>query len=129
MRFLPILVVFGALLLAACSPAQGGSAKDLPPGDVSRGAQLFTQAINGAPTCSSCHTLDGTTLVGPSLRGYKATAPTRIGNTSAEDYTYKSIVQPAAHVVSGFANTMYNQYAQRLTPQQISDLLAYLLSL
>jgi cytochrome c oxidase subunit 2 len=129
MRFPPILVVFVALLLAACNPAQGGSAKDLPAGDASRGAQLFTQSINGAPACSTCHTLDGTALIGPSLRGYKAAAPTRISNTSAEDYTYSSIVRPAAHVVSGFVNTMYNQYAQRLTPQQIADLLAYLLTL
>jgi mono/diheme cytochrome c family protein len=125
-----VLAIFGLVLLAlaACTPASG-TAETLPQGDGSRGAQLFTQSVNGAPTCSSCHTLDGTVLVGPSLQGFAERAATRIANTSAMEYAYSSIVQPAAYTVSGFGNSMYNQYAQRLSPQEIADLITYLLTL
>lgn len=68
-------------------------------------------------------------MVGPTLQGYSALAASRIENMSATDYTYQSIVQPAAHLVTGFSNLMYTQYAGSLTPVQISDLIAYLLTL
>lgn len=127
MRFQPIFVLL-ILALAACAPTIA-PIENLPPGDVTRGAQLFTQSVNGAPACSTCHTLDGTSLVGPSLHGYGAVAPTRVTDTSAETYTHVSIVQPAAYLVGGFGNNMYNQYARHLTPQEIADLIAYLLTL
>jgi len=38
-------------------------------------------------------------------------------------------VNPAAYVVSGFANLMYGQYAQQLSPQETADLIAYILTL
>jgi hypothetical protein len=48
---------------------------------------------------------------------------------SAEEYAQTSILQPAAYLVSGFSNTMYNQYGQHLSQQDIADLIAYLLTL
>lgn len=118
-------------LLAACSSetssADGFAA--LPAGDAARGAALFVENVNGAPACSTCHTLDGTTLVGPSFQDYAAHAPvTDAGAESLEAYTYTSIVQPSAYIVSGFGNTMYNQYQRQLSPQEIADLIAYLLT-
>jgi len=127
-----ILVFICVLLLLACAACSGtSSASDdpLPAGDATRGAALFTQAINGAPACSTCHTLDGSTLVGPSLKGFATVAPTRVEGMSAADYARTSILQPASYVVSGFANLMYGQFAQQLTPQQTADLVAYLLTL
>ena len=129
------ITVFACIILllttAACSGSSTGAASgdSLPPGDATRGAALFTQSIKGAPSCSTCHTLDGSTLVGPSLKGYAAVASTRVEGMSAADYTRNSILQPAAFVVSGFANLMYGQFAQQLTPQQTADLVAYLLTL
>jgi mono/diheme cytochrome c family protein len=130
MRFLAFLVL-AVLLLGACSPSTttGSSAETLAPGDTARGAELFAQVLGGAPSCSTCHTLNGEALVGPSLQGLAAVASTRVDNLSAEEYIHTSIVQPSAYIVSGFTNTMFNQYAQRLTPQQIADLVAYLLTL
>src|SRR5215207_2400006 len=115
------LMVGIALLLitAACSSSPSAPAT-LPPGDAVHGAELFTQQVNGAPACSTCHTLDGTTLVGPSLQGYAERASMRVQNQSAQDYTYNSITQPAAHIVSNFSNTMYTQYGRQLSPQQIA---------
>jgi mono/diheme cytochrome c family protein len=128
MRLLIFLAFLALVALAACSPANTGDTK-MPPGDASRGAELFTQAVGGAPACSTCHTLDGSTLVGPSLQGYASVGPTRMEGMSAEEYTQASIVRPAAYIVSGFANTMYNQFQQHLTSQNIADLVAYLLTL
>jgi cytochrome c oxidase subunit 2 len=117
------------LLVSACSPVNANPDGNLPSGDAARGAELFTQSISSAPACSTCHTLDGTASVGPSLKGYSAVAPTRIEGMSAEEYTYTSIIRPAAFIVSGFGNAMYNQFQQRLTAQNIADLVAYLLTL
>ena len=98
-------------------------------GDAKQGAALFIQSINGSPSCSSCHTLDGKTLVGPSLQGYGETASTRLTGMTVQEYTYTSIVKPGDYVVDGFSNVMYGQYGQHLTPHQIADLIAYLLTL
>jgi mono/diheme cytochrome c family protein len=125
--FLPILI-----LLAACSsdnPQPTGSPTSLPPGDAAHGAELFTQSVNGAPPCSTCHTLDGSTVVGPSMQGYSERAGTRISGKSAEEYTLESITQPASFLAPGFANVMYTNYATAFTPQEVADLIAYLLSL
>ncbi len=124
-----LLIFTTLLLLVACSPPGPSIDESLPPGDIERGASLFTQSVSGAPACSTCHTVDGTTSVGPTLAQFSVTASTRVNGLSPEDYTHHSIVRPAAYVVSGFGNSMYPQYAQRLTQQQIADLVAYLLSL
>lgn len=120
------IILAAALMIAACTPA--AASEPLPTGDAERGAQLFNQSVNGAPACSTCHTLDGTALVGPSLQG-AADAAARVAGQSAEDYLYTSIMQPAAFVVSGYSNSMYNQYVQYLSPQDTADFIAFLLTL
>lgn len=120
------------LLAAACSTAPETSFADLPAGAAERGAALFAEGVGGAPACVTCHTLDGQGLVGPSMVGYAARAPDHAadaGLESAEAYTYASIIQPNRYIVSGFGNTMYNQYGRHLSEQQIADLIAYLLTL
>lgn len=130
MKF-PAICLFIALVVTACSGAQPpANFSDLPVGDAARGAPLFSQSINGAPECSSCHTLDGTVLVGPSLENYAAIAPvTEAGASSLAEYTFTSIIQPGAYIVSGFGNTMYAQYQRLLSPQDLADVIAYLLTL
>lgn len=129
MRIIYLLTTL--LLLAACSTSSGGGGTEEPlqPGDAARGAELFTESVGGAPACSTCHTVDGSTLVGPSMQGYGAVAGTRVEGQSAEEYTHTSIIQPPSFIVSGFSNVMFGQYGQRLSPQQIADLTAYLLTL
>ena len=130
-RYVVLIAILSTLLLSACSSGSSNppqSTKALQAGDASRGADLFTQSINGAPPCSTCHTVDGSTLVGPSFKGFGAVAGTRISGMSATDYVSQSITQPSAYIVNGFSNLMYNQYEQHLTAQQIADLAAYVLS-
>src|SRR3954468_24581472 len=129
------VIVFACMIVLLTCAACAGSTTGTPSteasltGDATRGAALFTQSVNGAPSCSTCHTLDGSTLVGPSLKGFAAVASTRVEGKSAADYAHTSIIQPGAYVVNGFANLMYGQYAQQLTPQQMADLIAYILTL
>ena len=125
--FLPISVV--VLLFAGCSTADTSNFQSLPPGDASRGAQLFQQSVNGVPPCASCHSLDGSVIVGPSLKGISTRTGTHIAGMDVTNYTYQSITRPAAYIVSGYSNLMYNQFDQKLTPQQIADLIAYLRTL
>ncbi len=127
MRIISFCALFLVLLSACSSP--GSSAADLPAGDATRGEALFTESIAGAPTCASCHALDDSKLMGPGLQGYAERAIMRHEEISADDYTYTSIVQPAGYIVEGYPNSMYAQYEQRLTAQQIADLIAYLLTL
>ncbi|MEZ4668985.1 MAG: cytochrome c [Anaerolineae bacterium] len=125
-RFVFLILIL--LLTAACSTSNANSG-ELPSGDAARGQVLFNESVNGAPACTTCHTTDGSTLVGPSLQGFGQRAGNRVEGQSAEVYAHNSIQQPPAYIVSGFGNLMYNQYAQRLTPQQIADLVAYILTL
>jgi cytochrome c553 len=131
-RVLALLVgLIASFVLAACAPAAEAldSQTPLPRGDVARGAALFTQSINGAPACSGCHALDATTLVGPGMEGYGARAGSRVSGMSAEQYTLDSILRPASHLVPNFSNLMYNDFASKLSAQDIADLVAFSLSL
>jgi mono/diheme cytochrome c family protein len=128
MRRLPIFAII-MLLLAACGGAPDAALDPLPPGDATRGAELFMQSVGGAPACSTCHTLDGSIVVGPSLQGLSQRAGTRVEGVAPEDYAHTSIVRPAAYLVSGFSNLMYPQYSRSLSSQQIADLVAYVLTL
>jgi mono/diheme cytochrome c family protein len=130
-RFALIVTLFALVMLvaSACAPsAPPANAADLPTGDAERGSTLYTQMINDAPACSTCHTLDGSTVVGPSLQGYGERAGSRVEGQSAEDYTLTSITRPAAYIVEGYANAMYAQYERALDDQQLADLIAFALS-
>ena len=129
MKFLLICALI-ALMMTACAAPPPASFAALPAGDAERGAALFNEGANGAPACTTCHTLDGTVLVGPSLQNFPTIAPVAdAGAPSLAEYAFNSITQPGTFVVSGFGNTMYAQYARQLSSQQMADLIAYLLTL
>lgn len=90
-----------------------------------RGAALFAQE-----SCHSCHSLEpGRTLVGPSLAGVGERAASTVPGETAEAYLRQSIVDPDAHVADGFpAHVMPGNFERKLTPEQIDDLVAYLLT-
>jgi mono/diheme cytochrome c family protein len=123
-------ILINALVLVACS--QNTSSKitfnDLPAtGDAARGQEIFQSEHQGLPACNSCHkdVDEGT----PTLIGLGSRADKRVAGMSAREYAFWSIVEPGRHLVPDFGNAMPNQYDDKLKPQDIADLIAYILSL
>ena len=123
-------------LLAACggdsgqTGGTGGTGGTTAAGDVAAGETLFAQAtIDALPGCQTCHSLDGSQLVGPTMQGYAGRAGTRVQGQSAEPYTRTSITDPNAHIVEGYAQGVMPAYNDALDDTQLNNLVAYLLSL
>ncbi len=128
------LVLFSivAIALSACGGSGGGAAG---PGDVARGKALYNQKTLGKKStegCVTCHNYDesqGAAEKAPYTKGTGTRAATRVPGLSAEEYVKESILKPDAYVVEGFkAGDMYQKWGEDLTPQQINDLVAYILS-
>ncbi len=98
----------------------------LPKGDPAAGQATFTTAA-----CASCHSLEpDVKIVGPSQVGLATRAGTRKPGYSAELYIYESITRPDAYVVEGFpAGVMTQTFKATLKPQEIADLIAFLMTL
>jgi cytochrome c oxidase subunit II len=80
--------------------------------------------------CVSCHSLDGTKLVGPTWKGlYNSEVKLADGSTVTADdaYLLESIVDPHAKVHQGFPQgVMPATYDTLLTEQQISDIVEFM---
>ena len=115
--YLVVVILLAALVLAAC----GGGGESGDPA-VDAGKDLFAQSvIGGQAGCITCHSLDGSVGVGPSMQG--------IGSRD-EAYLRESILDPNASLVDGFpADTMPNVWGDELSDEQINQLVAYLLTL
>lgn len=126
MRYISCLIV--CFVLATC----GSAAKA---GDATRGAALFSGAValrDGPPACNTCHIVQAgvPSTVGPNLSNIGNWAATRVGEQTAQQYLRTSIIDPDAYLAPNFQEgIMYNGYRQALAPQQIDDLVAYLLTL
>jgi cytochrome c2 len=118
------------LALAACGGEEPLEASDdiLAIGDPERGRELYESGGASQIPCTTCHTLDGTDLVGPTFQGLAARAETRVEGLSAATYVRQSIVFPSAYLVAGYANSMNVTYNQLLDEQEINDIVAYLLT-
>ncbi len=82
--------------------------------------------------CYGCHTLadaQASGSVGPVLDGIGQTAATRVEGLQAQEYLRQSILEPGAFVVPGYADgLMPSNLGERMTPEEIDTLVAYLLS-
>ncbi len=130
----PFLLLFLVMLGACAAPPPTQNAAAIMAGDETAGEKLFnqTQQIAGVPTCSTCHatTSDAANIVGPSLSGIAARAANRSPDQSAEEYLRTSIISPNNYIVEGYmAGVMVQTYGMALTPKQIDDLIAYMLTL
>lgn len=93
---------------------------------VARGRQVFLDM-----GCTGCHTIEGvsTGTVGPNLTHIGEVAGTRVQGQVAEDYIRQSILDPNSHMVEGFQpNIMPQNFGERLSQDQLSDLVAFLLA-
>lgn len=81
-------------------------------------------------TCTTCHSLDGTVGLGPSLRGIAETAGTRVAGMGAEEYIRQSIIDTNAYIVDGFPESLMPvNFSETLTPEELEAVIEYLLEL
>lgn len=95
--------------------------EDMPLADLGR--QTYTSA-----GCNACHTLDGTSRIGPSfLHLFMTDRNLADGSVvvADEDYLRRSILEPQAEVTAGYPNNMPS-YAGRLSERQIEGLIAFI---
>jgi hypothetical protein len=101
-------------------------------GDPFTGESLFyDRSIGAGGSCSLCHSLNpDEVLIGPSLAGVATRATDRVPGMSAEAYLNQSILEPDAYIVEGFpAGQMLPDLGEKLRPEQINHLVAFLLTL
>jgi cytochrome c len=125
-----LFLVITILLLAACG---AGSASG---GDPASGKQLFDGAVTladaRAPACATCHAIVSGEEKGSgqNLSNIGNRAGTTVPGQSAEEYLRTAITNPDAYLAGGYQDgIMYRGYGQALTPQQVDDLVAYMLTL
>lgn len=99
----------------------GGGLDDMPL--VELGERLYTQLA-----CNACHTMDGTSVVAPSLQGIYGTERQFTDGTSAtadENYLRESILQPGALIVQGYQNVMPPSYGG-LSERELNALIEFI---
>ena len=129
------LVALGlVLVLSACGGANDVPAytiADLPEtASEENGRKIFENGASGAPKCTSCHTIDGEDKsTGPTLKGFANVAGSRVENETAREYSLNSIIAPGKHLAAGYGNVMYGSYGDKLSKQQVADLIEFLKTL
>lgn len=107
-------------------PTSTASASGTPGGADPAAGEAIAQA-----QCITCHSIDGSTLVGPSWQGlYGNDVQLEDGTTVTADDAYirESILQPNVKVHQGFPAVM-PAFEGILTDQQIDDIIAYIQTL
>jgi cytochrome c551/c552 len=78
--------------------------------------------------CIACHRHGETSKIAPAFEGIAERAAIRRPPLSAADYLYESIINPTAYVVEGYQPAMPQNYPDRLSDQELGDIIAYLLT-
>jgi cytochrome c oxidase subunit 2 len=94
-----------------------------------RGKLLFSDAGN---MCSTCHSIDGSQLVGPTMKGlYGSKVPLEGGAEVAGDEAYikESILKPHAKLHKGYGPVMPAIFEGKFSEDQLNDIVEYIKSL
>ncbi|HVO70629.1 MAG TPA: cytochrome c [Aggregatilineaceae bacterium] len=97
-------------------------------GNIEDGKTVF----DGKAGCSTCHdtSAENLPLVGPSLAHVALVGAVRVPELSLERYLYESIEYPDAYVAPGYsAGVMPRNYQQKLSNQELIDVVDYLMTL
>ena len=133
-----VLLFVAVVFLAACG---GQAAPAASGGDAAAGQKLFQQTTLGkdkVPGCVTCHSVEpDKKLVGPSLAGIATDAANTVKEAdykgqakTAQDWLRESITNPNADVPEGFQpNVMPQNLKDELSSQEITNLIAYLMTL
>ena len=123
MKYKILLFVLAAIVLAACSTT---STTPTPTLDA---VQQTGQAVYNL-RCAQCHALaPDTVVIGPSMAGIATRAETRVDGYDAEAYIERSILVPGEYIVDGFTNTMPTNFGKELTSEELTGVVAYLMTL
>ncbi len=101
----------------------GGGGSGTP---VEQGEQLVQ--LQG---CSTCHSDDGTRLIGPSFKGLWESEETLSDGSTVtvdENYLRESILNPGAKIVESYDNVM-TPYEGRISDEEITNIIEYLKTL
>jgi len=83
--------------------------------------------------CVACHSVDGTTIVGPTWLGLYGETVDFVDGSSAtadENYITESILDPNAHIVAGFQpDVMPKTFGDQLSDEQLMQIVAFIESL
>ena len=106
-------------------PQRAGASLVQMSGMAAHGKQLFVRN-----QCSTCHSVDGTSRSGPSLKGvYNSRVELTSGSVIAdENYLLESIEKPQAKIVKGYGAGM-PPYQGVLSETDLSDVIAYIKTL
>jgi cytochrome c oxidase subunit 2 len=111
------------------APSSGRQAARFAVQNAARGERLFAEL-----GCGSCHTTDGSPLVGPTLRGLFEKRVTVISGgkervvTAGEGYLRSSLLEPGAEVVKGFPDIMPSE-KDALKEDDVAAMIEYLKTL
>lgn len=129
---LSVVLVLLVVVLAACGGSGGGAAQTdgATGGSADAGKALFAQTTIGSNAgCVTCHSLDGSSLIGPSMQGIAGRAGKEVQGQTADQYVRASIVDPNSHAPEGYTVGVMPSYKDALSDTQLNDLVAYLLTL
>lgn len=90
--------------------------------DPARGAALIDTY-----TCVVCHVQGAANGIAPAFEGLGERAAQRVSGLSASAYIYDSIVHPTDYLVEGYAPAMPQDFGTRMTPEELADVVVYLL--
>jgi len=94
---------------------------------VLKGQQLVQQY-----GCTTCHSLDGSTKIGPTWKDlYESTVPLDNNSTIFADdaYLISSILEPNLHIVQGFPSNVMPSFKDILDQTQVESIVAFIKSL
>ena len=113
---------------------QWASSQQVPTDPIARGEYWFKQQA-----CGSCHSLDGTKIVGPTFQGLFGHEVELIDGTTVtadEAYIKESILNPNAKIVAGFEaspgsgiSVMPQNFGEKLNDEQINEIIEWMKTL
>lgn len=128
----------GSVQTSGQAAAQNGLGANLPPGNPENGQVVFLNKGG----CGACHTIQGVPgafgIVGPELTHIATVAEKHrqeAGLSSVREYLIQSILDPNAYIVKDcptgpcIPGTMPMNMKDMLSPQELSDLVAFLMTL
>ncbi len=127
-----VVALIGWLLGLYAGDGETSTTTTLPPVDFDPDAAGRGAVIADAQGCLLCHSTDGSLGSGPTFKGLAGSnRPLTTGEfvRADDDYLRRSIVDPSAEVVANFEDLMPSDFDDRLTEDEIHDLVAFIKSL